>query len=225
MRRLVLVLLLAFALGGCGLSSDTSLAPQPAIGGGLAVSPEAVETPAATATPTVGPIVHVVQSGETLWDIATHYSIAIDKIIAANNIDNPDRIQVGQQLVIPLGEYVGPVNQATAEAAPTFTPIVDGQYRFVVWVETVAPFQTGRETIYVQLTSYDVGVRGCQMYAIVHFSSGDVRLAPSQVTDGSGTAKVEFPVKNGEIGVSVLADVFLDNSNRSFHAQTAFTPR
>ncbi len=45
-------------------------------------------------------LVHTVNSGETLWDIAISYGITIDNILASNDIPNSNRIRVGQQLEI-----------------------------------------------------------------------------------------------------------------------------
>lgn len=45
-------------------------------------------------------LVHKVQSGETLWDIAKAYGITVDTILAANDITNSNRIRVGQELQI-----------------------------------------------------------------------------------------------------------------------------
>ena len=44
--------------------------------------------------------VHTVQSGETLWDIASSYGISVDSILSTNDIRNSNRIQVGQELKI-----------------------------------------------------------------------------------------------------------------------------
>ena len=45
--------------------------------------------------------IHVVQSGDTLWDIARQYGVPVDQIITANALDNPDNLVVGMALVIP----------------------------------------------------------------------------------------------------------------------------
>ena len=44
---------------------------------------------------------HEVQSGETLSAIAKAYGVTVKKIVEANNLRNPDRLQVGQKLFIP----------------------------------------------------------------------------------------------------------------------------
>ncbi|HLS10199.1 LysM peptidoglycan-binding domain-containing protein [Lentibacillus sp.] len=52
--------------------------------------------------------IHVVQRGDTLWQIAQNYGVDINQIVLLNELDNPDVLVVGQSLVIPeLGrEYV-----------------------------------------------------------------------------------------------------------------------
>ena len=44
---------------------------------------------------------HVVQPGETLSEIAKAYGVTVQAIVAANDIADPDRLQVGQKLFIP----------------------------------------------------------------------------------------------------------------------------
>ena len=46
---------------------------------------------------------HVVQRGETLWQIAAQYEIEPDNLIASNpQIKNPDMIFPGQVITVPL---------------------------------------------------------------------------------------------------------------------------
>lgn len=44
---------------------------------------------------------HVVQAGDTLGEIAETYNVSIVDLVTANGIEDPDRIEVGQVLVIP----------------------------------------------------------------------------------------------------------------------------
>jgi len=46
--------------------------------------------------------VHIVAAGETLAAIARQNGVTVDEIISANGLGNPDRIYVGQELVMPL---------------------------------------------------------------------------------------------------------------------------
>ena len=58
-------------------------------------------TPASAQTPTPPPgPVYIVQSGDTLWDIAIRFNVTVADIMAANNMVSQD-IFVGNQLVIP----------------------------------------------------------------------------------------------------------------------------
>lgn len=48
-----------------------------------------------------GEVIHVVTAGETLGRIAEQYGVTIASIIEANNLTNPDRLSIGQELIIP----------------------------------------------------------------------------------------------------------------------------
>lgn len=47
---------------------------------------------------------HTVQSGESLSMIAAQYGVAVEAILAANSLDDPNTIVVGQELLIPPAE-------------------------------------------------------------------------------------------------------------------------
>ncbi len=55
------------------------------------------------AAPNEGNIVHIVQRGETLYSIARRYGVNMWTIARFNNITNPNRIYVGQRIVVPAG--------------------------------------------------------------------------------------------------------------------------
>ena len=44
---------------------------------------------------------HTVERGDILSKIAVKYGVSVDAIIEANEIENPDRLKVGQKLFIP----------------------------------------------------------------------------------------------------------------------------
>lgn len=46
--------------------------------------------------------IHVVRSGDSLWGIAQAYSTTANKIATANEITDPNRLVIGQALVIPI---------------------------------------------------------------------------------------------------------------------------
>lgn len=80
--------------------------------------------PAATATPTITPtpIIHIVQEGETLYGIAFDYGVSPEAIQAANGIENPQFLQVGQRLIIPTGEEATETTPGLLLPTPTPLP-------------------------------------------------------------------------------------------------------
>jgi len=44
---------------------------------------------------------YVVQAGDTLSAIAERFGVTVDELVAANNLTDPNVLQVGQTLVIP----------------------------------------------------------------------------------------------------------------------------
>lgn len=73
-----------------------------------------------TSSETVRSTVHRVRSGETLSAIALHYGVSHASLIQANQLQNPNLIQVDQRLVIPQSEAASVA--APAEPLPS-TPI------------------------------------------------------------------------------------------------------
>ncbi len=82
-------------------------------GGGTSPSP--VPTP----QPTPEGTVYVVQSGDTLYSIATRFGLTTQVLAAANNIADPSHIWVGQRLVIPGGGAPAPVPTPSPTSTPT----------------------------------------------------------------------------------------------------------
>jgi murein DD-endopeptidase MepM/ murein hydrolase activator NlpD len=60
---------------------------------------------------------HRVEPGETLYRIGLAYGVSHQMLAQANGIDNADRIEVGQVLVIPDGKKAVPVRLVTPERA------------------------------------------------------------------------------------------------------------
>ncbi len=67
----------------------------------LAASDARASTPQPNTTATDRPVV-VVKRGQTLWSIARAYGVTVEAIVKANGLRDPDRIHVGQRLIIPL---------------------------------------------------------------------------------------------------------------------------
>lgn len=47
------------------------------------------------------PAVYVVQSGDTMYNIATTYGLTVDELASANGIADPEQISIGDELSIP----------------------------------------------------------------------------------------------------------------------------
>jgi murein DD-endopeptidase MepM/ murein hydrolase activator NlpD len=106
--------------------------PPPAMPAGLGAPPSNLGSmPVNSAVPQVAPAAqaaanangtgfsHTIQSGESLYTIARRYDVTTQAIVQANGLSSPDRIIVGQQIVIP-----GLANRAptAAPAAPAAQP-------------------------------------------------------------------------------------------------------
>jgi LysM repeat protein len=109
-------------------TSPPVLTPRP-----TATAP--ITPPAATATPTITPtpVVHVVQAGETLLSIAFDYGVSLLALQNANSIENPQFLQVGQTLIVPIGGEEAGVTPGLL--LPTPTPLPFG-VRGVAFYET-----------------------------------------------------------------------------------------
>jgi LysM repeat protein len=94
----------------------TAMAPIGATG---VVPTQAVSTAAAAAAP----LVHIVSAGDTVTGLALQYDVPAEDIIAANNLVDPDRLQVGMELIIPISGVSEIVPTWTPPPAPTDTPI------------------------------------------------------------------------------------------------------
>ncbi len=81
-------------------------------------TPAPTDTPVPVGSPT--PVVHVVKSGDTLLAIAIQYDVSVDDIEAANGIDDPAKLRIGQELLIPIGGYV-PAGAGAVTATITAT--------------------------------------------------------------------------------------------------------
>ena len=107
---------------------DNTVTSPPPAGGGAPAPVGPSPTPFPTATPRAdGAVVHVVQSGDTLWTIAIQYAstmgltpeAALPAIRDLNN--NPAFIGVGQELIIVPPGQTAPAEEPTAE--PTAEPV------------------------------------------------------------------------------------------------------
>jgi LysM repeat protein len=75
-----------------------------------------------TATLSGETVTHTVKRGETLSEIAKQYDVPVQSIVAANALEDPNRIITGQKLVIPEPDWVPPTVTPVSETMPAGTP-------------------------------------------------------------------------------------------------------
>jgi len=68
---------------------------------------------------------YFVQAGDSLGQIAQRFGVSVADILSVNNLDDPDRLLVGQQILIPTGPLPSNtpfIPTATITLSPTPTP-------------------------------------------------------------------------------------------------------
>lgn len=130
---LALLLLPNFAGGGSdseqpslqqsssALTSDVAESSQPPADEPLADEPsEPVAPPPAETTLISDGGVYVIESGDTIWDIASRFGTTVEAIVEANDMENPAELQVGQEIVVPAADEAASADEETepAEVAP-----------------------------------------------------------------------------------------------------------
>lgn len=92
-----------------GLAGD---AAQPAVG--------ATQIPLIRATiPPGQDCVHEIRAGDTLYQLSLAYGVTVDAIAAASAIQNPDRIAIGQRIIVPECGTTGFIPPPTSIPPPT----------------------------------------------------------------------------------------------------------
>ncbi len=74
---------------------------------------------------TRGPESYIVQPGDMLGAIAERYNISVEAIVQANNIPNPDSLEVGQELIIPVAtpQAPGPAFKLIPDSELVYGPL------------------------------------------------------------------------------------------------------
>lgn len=120
------------------LQGSTTMSAQPSFAPTAApktASLGATVAPAATPAPNLSVVpdnayVHVIESGESLYTIARRYDVTAQAIVQANGMSSPDKIYVGQKVIIPgradllaaKGPSPAPTGTKVAAIAPVETP-------------------------------------------------------------------------------------------------------
>ena len=116
------VLLILSLTGGIGGRQEET--PTPTIDL-LAQVVSSFPTDTATSAPTPTPLTYQVQPGDTLGDIATRLGVPLQDLMEINDIDDPNALDVGQVLIIPVsaGSLTGGESTVdTGDQPATATP-------------------------------------------------------------------------------------------------------
>ncbi|HEY4691504.1 MAG TPA: FxLYD domain-containing protein [Anaerolineae bacterium] len=191
MRRTLGWLTIAGLLTGCG--GRPTDAPTPTVAPLGVVLPtstprathlpgERTPPPTLTPAPTPTPVIHIVQPGETLIDIAQEYGSTLDALQAANGVLNPETLQIGQVLIIPAGSGAPQAAPGGGLILPTPTPLpvtVQGTALYVtpagsvlVLGEVVNPLETALENTQVRVALLDAS--GAEVASGTAFTALDV---------------------------------------------------
>lgn len=119
---LLAVALLAFALPGLLAPGDSRTRPRGAgvASGSTAAAPTPTRRPTPVPAPT--PEIYIVASGDTLGRIANEHGFTVEELLAANpQLEDPDRIAVGDEIIIPDPDAPS-VSRAAAPETPAASP-------------------------------------------------------------------------------------------------------
>jgi LysM repeat protein len=113
LAALLLFLLPTFLFGG----GDGGPSPTPSVSVDPTPSPEPTPSPSPT------PLTYTVRSGDTMSGIAREFGLTVEQVACANGIDDPNRLSVGQILVIPDDDFeCGGSSPSATGDAPTPSP-------------------------------------------------------------------------------------------------------
>ena len=170
--------------GSSGIGADGELEASQLPPGALLPT----STPEPTAVPTRATRAYTVQAGDTLGKIASKFEVDLEELIAANDLVNPDVLEVGQELIIPGGSAL----------LPTVTPL-PAQTQAETDTDTGSP--TTPTATFAQVTGIPeveiesvvgAGDLGSERVMLRSIGSGDLSLAGWQILEEGGTVFV-FP--------------------------------
>ncbi|MFL5675249.1 MAG: LysM peptidoglycan-binding domain-containing protein [Chloroflexota bacterium] len=111
----LILFMLPAIIGFGGGGSSSSASPK-------ASGPASAASASPTAIPAPTPVVYVIKKGDTLSKVANKFDVQLEDLLAANpTITNPNKISLGQEIIIPTGSAapsIAPTAKATGSTAP-----------------------------------------------------------------------------------------------------------
>lgn len=158
-------------------------------------TPENVATQPPAAPTSSAPVltgneeIYTVQSGDSLSSIAGRLNVTVNELMAANRLDNPDFVFVGQQLIVPgsgagTDQTTQPAQDASTSVPATATP---ASQRGVLISEVTGIGDLAQESVFlindsnsaVDLRGWTLGREGGPVYTfggVNLFPDGSIRL-------------------------------------------------
>jgi len=130
-----------------------------------------------------GPETYIVQSGDMLSAIAERYSISVEAIVQANNITNPDALEVGQTLTIPVAtpQAPGPAYKLVPDSELVYGPL-SASFDIAAFIDSKGGYlasytqDVNGETLdavqVIQLIAQDYSVSPRLLLAVLEYRSG-----------------------------------------------------
>lgn len=179
--------------------SNAAITSEDATGIGAGGEPESSQlepgallptsTPKPTVMPTRATRVYTVTAGDTLGEISRKFEVDLEELIAANDLPNPDVLEVGQEIIIPGGSAL----------LPTVTPLPEERQDGAssgLPLEPTATFAqvTGNPEVEIE-SVVGTGDLGSERVLLRRTGTGDLSLAGWQILEEGGTVYV-FPQLN-----------------------------
>lgn len=151
------------------------------------------------ATTPIGPVVHIVDIGETLQTIAARYGTTWDVLAQANNLTNPNFLPAGTSLVIPVGGTGGPSTGQGGGVTPT-TPITAV---YVVRVGDTLSQIAERFNTTVSAVRSANGLNSSLIFVgqslLIPYGGGNLGSGGGTVGTGGPSTRPLYPFANGSI--------------------------
>jgi hypothetical protein len=136
-----------------------------------------------------------VQPGENLFRIALRYSTSMQAIMAANGMNNPNRVYVGQRLIIPSGGAAG-------SPAQTTSPASSGQCGGFAPTSPLDGYHNGATTFYWNPAPGSIGG-----YRVEIFNAGGQLVATFDANGGSTSVTGDMSANRIGSGLTFSWDV------------------
>lgn len=140
--------------------------------------------PQAAPTAPAGPV-HVVRTGDSLWQIARWHRADLDLVIRWNPRLDPQRLLAGQKVLVPGGQPMAPRTQAST-AKTVSSPAVRGRH---VWPLPVR----GTITTYFSARHPGIDIAARSGTTVRAIASGTVVFAGWQNTGGGNVVLIRHP--------------------------------